>query len=179
MCLIAFLPIANNETSIVCSLDTKNREYKNSEILDLITKNNPKYQIQKTLKLSSFSLSSSNLRNYHYKNILAFGDMLHRVHPLAGQGFNMTIRDLRILTKIIENKIELGIQLDSLILDEFEKKTKDKNFIFSKAIDLIYESFNLDKKVQNKSFSKILKSIGKNKNLNNYFIKLADTGINF
>ncbi|MDC1345370.1 hypothetical protein N8195_04230 [Candidatus Pelagibacter ubique] len=50
---------------------------------------------------------------------------------------------------------------------------------FSKAIDLIYESFNLDKKVQNKSFSKIIKNIGKNKNLNNYFIKLADVGINF
>ena len=44
---------------------------------------------------------------------------------------------------------------------------------------LIYESFNLDKKVKNKGFSKILKGIGKNKNLNNYFIKLADTGINF
>ena len=39
--------------------------------------------------------------------------MLHRVHPLAGQGFNMTIRDLKILTKIIEDKIELGMQLDS------------------------------------------------------------------
>ena len=124
-------------------------------------------------------MSSANLRNYHHKNILAFGDMLHRVHPLAGQGFNMTIRDLKILTKIIEEKIELGMQLDSLIFDEFEKKTKDKNFVFSKAIDLIYESFNLDKKVQNKSFSKILKNIGKNKNLNNYFIKLADTGMNF
>ena len=60
-----------------------------------------------------------------------------------------------------------------------KKKTKDKNFVFSKAIDLIYESFNLDKKVQNKSFSKILKSIGKNENLKKYFIKLADTGINF
>ena len=124
-------------------------------------------------------MSSSNLRNYYHKNILAFGDMLHRVHPLAGQGFNMTIRDLKILTKIIEDKIELGMQLDTCILEEFEKKTKDKNFVFSKAIDLIYESFNLDKKVQNKSFSKILKGIGKNKNLNNYFIKLADTGMNF
>ena len=86
---------------------------------------------------------------------------------------------VRILSQIIDGKIELGIQLDSLILDEFEKKTKDKNLVFSKAIDLIYESFNLDKKVQNKSFSKILKNIGKNKNLNNYFIKLADTGMNF
>ena len=176
---IAFLPISSTETSVVYSMDIKNKKFDNSDVIDLINKNNPKYLINKIDKLNSFELSSSNLRNYYHKNILAFGDMLHRVHPLAGQGFNMTIRDLRILTKIIEDKIELGMQLDSQIFDEFEKKTKDKNFVFSKAIDLIYESFNLDKKVQNKSFSKIIKNIGKNKNLNNYFIKLADAGINF
>ena len=176
---IAFLPISNIKTSVVYSIDIRSKKFDDSDVIDLITKNNPKYKINKIAKLNNFKLSSSNLRNYYHKNILAFGDMLHKVHPLAGQGFNMTIRDLRILTKIIEDKIELGIQLDSFILDEFEKKTKDKNFVFSKAIDLIYESFNLDKKVQNKSFSKILKSIGNNKNLNNYFIKLADTGINF
>ena len=104
--------------------------------------------------------------------------MLHRVHPLAGQGFNMTIRDLRILSEIIKEKIELGIQLDTSVLIEFEKKTKDKNFIFSKAIDLIYEIFNFDKKIKNKNFSKTLKTIGKNKNFNDYLIKLADLGIN-
>ncbi|MDA8988278.1 FAD-dependent monooxygenase [Candidatus Pelagibacter ubique] len=176
---IAFLPISSTETSVVYSIDIKNKKFDNNNVIDLINKNNPKYLINKIDKLNSFELSSSNLRNYYYKNILAFGDMLHRVHPLAGQGFNMTIRDLKILTKIIEDKIELGMQLDSQIFDEFEKKTKDKNFVFSKGIDLIYESFHLDKKVQNKSFSKILKRIGKNKNLNNYFIKLADAGINF
>jgi 2-octaprenyl-6-methoxyphenol hydroxylase len=176
---IAFLPISNTETSVVYSIDTKNKKFDNSDVIDLINKNNPKYLIYKIDTLNSFELSSSNLRNYYYKNILAFGDMLHRVHPLAGQGFNMTIRDLKILTKIIEDKIELGMHLDSQIFDEFEKKTKDKNFVFSKAIDLIHESFNLDKEIQNKSFNKILKSIGKNKNLNNYFIKLADAGINF
>jgi len=176
---IAFLPISNTETSVVYSIDIKNKKFNNSDVIDLINKNNPKYKINKVAKLNNFKLSSSNLRNYHHKNILAFGDMLHRVHPLAGQGFNMTIRDLRILTKIIEDKIELGIQLDSLILDEFEKKTKGKNFFFSKAIDLIYESFNLDKKLQNKSFSKILRKIGKNKNFNDYFVKLADSGLNY
>jgi len=176
---IAFLPISNSETSVVCSLDTKNRNYNDSEVLDLISKNNPKYQIQKTLRLSSFKLSSSNLRNYHHENILAFGDLLHRIHPLAGQGFNMSIRDIKVLSEIIQNKIDLGMQLDSSILNEFEKETKNKNFLFSNSVDFIYEAFNFDKKIRSKSFNKILRIVGKNKNLLDYFIKLADRGLNF
>ncbi len=176
---IAFLPISNTETSIVCSLDIKNRKYNDSEVFDLISKNNPKYEIKKILKLNNFNLSSSNLRNYHYKNILAFGDLLHRVHPLAGQGFNMTIRDIKVLSGIIQNRIDLGMQLDSSILKKFEKETKNKNYIFSNSVDFIYEVFNLDKKIKNKSFNKILKIVGKNKYLLGYFIKLADRGLNF
>ena len=176
---IAFLPISNNETSIVCSLDTKNKKYNDSEVLDLISKNNPKYQIKEILKLSSFNLSSSNLRNYHHENILAFGDLLHRIHPLAGQGFNMIIRDIKALSKIIQNKINLGMQLDSSILNEFEKETKNKNFLFSNSVDFIYETFNFDKKIKSKSFNKILKIVGENRNISNYVIKLADRGLNF
>jgi len=176
---IAYLPISNSETSIVCSLDTKNKKYNDSEIFDLISNNNFKYQIQKILKLSNFKLSSSNLRNYYHENILAFGDLLHRIHPLAGQGFNMTIRDIKVLSEIIQNKIDLGIQLDSSILNEFEKKTKNKNFLFSSSVDFIHETFNFDKKIRNKNFNKILKIIGKNKKLSGYFIKLADRGLNF
>jgi 2-octaprenyl-6-methoxyphenol hydroxylase len=176
---IAFLPISNSETSIVCSLDTKNRKYNDIEVLDLINKNNPKYEIKKILKLSSFKLSLSNLRNYHHENILAFGDLLHRIHPLAGQGFNMTIRDIKVLSEIIQNKIDLGMQLDLSILNEFEKETKNKNFLFSNSVDFIYEAFNFDKKIKSKSFNKILRIVGKNKNLSGYFIKLADRGLNF
>jgi len=176
---IAFLPISKNETSIVCSLDTKNKKYSDGEVVDLICKNNPKYQIQKILKLSSFKLNASNLRNYHHENILAFGDLLHRIHPLAGQGFNMIIRDIKILSGIIQNKIDLGMQLDSSILSDFEKETKNKNFLFCHSIDFIYEVFNLDKKTKNKNLSKFLKIIGKNTSFTSYFIKLADKGLIF
>jgi len=176
---IAFLPISNNETSIVCSLDIKNREYNDSEVLNLIKKNNPKYQIQKIHKLNNFKLGSSNLRKYHHENILAFGDLLHRIHPLAGQGFNMTIRDIKILSEIIQNKIDLGIQLDASILSDFEKETKNKNFLFSNSIDFIYEVFNLDRKIRNKGINNILKIIGRNTSLTNFFIKIADKGLNF
>ena len=174
---IAFLPISKSETSIVCSLDTKNRKYNDSEVLDLINKNNPKYQIKGILKLSSFKLSSSNLRNYQHENILAFGDLLHRIHPLAGQGFNMTIRDIKVLSEIIQNKIDLGMQLDSSVLNQFEQETKNKNFLFSNSVDFIYEAFNFDKEIKSKSFNKILRIIGKNKKLSKHFIKLADRGL--
>ena len=176
---IAFLPISNSETSIVFSLDTKNREYKDSEVLELIRVNNPKYQIKKILKLSSFKLHSSNLRNYYHQNILAFGDMLHRIHPLVGQGFNMTIRDIKILSEIIQNKINLGMQLDQSVLFEFEKETKNKNFLFSNSVDFIYEVFNFDKKIESKNFNNILKAIGKNTKLTSHLIKLADKGLKF
>ena len=81
--------------------------------------------------MNSFELKSLNLRSYYHKNILAFGDLLHRVHPLAGQGFNMTIRDTKILLEIIKKKLDLGLSLDSSVNSEFQKKIKHKNFIFS------------------------------------------------
>ena len=176
---IAFLPISNKETSVVCSFENKKVKFSDNDIIDLIKKHNPKYTIKKILKLSIFKLTSSTLRNYHNKNILAFGDLLHRIHPLAGQGFNMTIRDIKVLSEIIQNKIDLGLQLDISIIDDFINKTKYKNFLFLSIIDLIHETFNLEKKTKGENFSKILKFFGKNKNLNNYFIKLADRGLNF
>ena len=175
---VAYLPISNSETSIVCSLEVKNKKYTDNEIINLIKDNNKKYKIKKFMKLNKFKLQSSILRNYYYKNILAFGDLLHKVHPLAGQGFNITIRDIKVLSKIIQNRIDLGMQLDPFIFEEFEKKTKHSNFIFSSGIDFIYEFFNFDKKNNNKNLNKILRYIGKNKNLNNTFIKLADNGLN-
>ena len=36
----------------------------------------------------------------------------------------MTIRDIKILSEIIQNRIELGLQIDTSILSDFEKQTK-------------------------------------------------------
>ena len=173
---IAFLPISKTQTSVVCSLDIKNKEYNKRDIYDLIKKHNPKLKIKNYFELNRFKLKSSSLRNYYHDNILAFGDSLHRVHPLAGQGFNMTIRDINILSRIIQERIDLGLQLDSFILKEFENKTKHMNFIFSSGIDFIYEFFNFDKKINNKKLTKTLRFFGNNKMLKDTFIKFADLG---
>jgi 2-octaprenyl-6-methoxyphenol hydroxylase len=174
---VAFLPISNTKTSVVCSLDTMNKNYNDIEILELINKYNPKFEIKKNSKFVSFPLKSSNLKKYYHANILAFGELLHKIHPLAGQGFNMTIRDIKDLSEIIENKLDLGLQFDSSILKEFQIKTQSRNFIFSSGIDFIYELFNFDKKREGKNINKILQYLGSNKNFINSIIKFADKGI--
>ena len=172
---IAFLPISNTQTSIVYSLRNKlnNNKY---DIKKLIHRFNPKYEIIKINSISKFKLNLSNLRNYYKNNILAFGDLLHKIHPLAGQGFNMSLRDIKCLSQLIDEKTDLGLDLDTTICHEFEKKMKDKNFIFSVGLDWIYEIFNIESKTKNEVLIKSINFLGKNKFLNSFFKKYADEG---
>ena len=172
---LAFLPISNTETSIVYSIHSP-QNLKNTSINELIKKYNFKYKVNKIKKIQSFELKFFLLRSYYHKNILAFGDLIHRIHPLAGQGFNMTIRDIKILLDIINEKLNLGLPLDSSIGNQFEKKLKHKNYIFSNSIDLIYEFFNVERKNTNGFLSKSVKVIGRNKFINKIFTKIADRG---
>jgi len=175
---LAFLPISNKKTSIVYSVhNSNNREDEN--IKKLIQDKNFNYKIRHIEKINSFELKSLNLRSYYHKNILAFGDLLHKVHPLAGQGFNMTIRDIKVLSQIIKKRLDVGLLLDSSVNAEFQKKIKHKNFIFSNSIDLIHEFFNIERKTKTNFLSKSVKLIGNQPSINRIFTKIADRGVLF
>ena len=173
---LAFLPISDKETSIVYSVKNA-AKIKQEHLIELIHLHNPKYKIKEIKKISSFQLLSVNLRNYYHKNILAFGELIHKIHPLAGQGFNMTVRDIKILIDIIQNKVDLGLPLDISVNEEFQKKTKHKNFIFSNGIDFIYEFFNYEGQINNSFITRSLKFLGKNNYLNNSLKIIADKGL--
>ena len=172
---LAFLPISEFQTSIVYSV----RGDQKIDFKNLIRFYNKFYNILHIKNFSKFELQMSNLRNYYYGNVLAFGDLLHKIHPLAGQGFNMTLRDIKIFSEIVQKKLNLGLPLDKSVNDEFEKKSKHINYIFSNGIDFIYEFFNFESKTKSKIFSKTVKFLGKNSNLNKKFIKIADNGFLF
>jgi len=173
---IAFLPISNTQTSVVYSLRKKNSE-DNFDVKNLIRKYNPIYSITKINDCSRYELKSSNLRKYYKNNVLAFGDLLHRIHPLAGQGFNMSLRDVKLLSDLIDDRINLGLDIDSSICREFQKNSQDKNYIFSAGIDLIYELFNFESKINSNLVSKSINFIGKNKFINSFLKKFADHGL--
>ena len=170
---LAFLPISQNETSIVYSIRKKEKiDFKNC-----VKSHNKKYSIMSFSKINKFKLTSSNLRNYYKKNILAFGDLLHRLHPLAGQGFNMTLRDIKELLEIVNFKLDHGLDLDNSICIDFEKRMKHKNYLFSNGIDFIYEYFKFENKLRSSFLSNQLKIIGSNKKINSFFTKVADRGL--
>ena len=175
---IAFLPISNTETSVVYSIPNYIIETKKN-IEKLIRDKNIKYKIKNLEKINNFEINFLNLRSYYHNNILAFGDLLHTIHPLAGQGFNMTIRDIKILLNIIRNKIEVGLAFDKSINIEFQNKTKHKNFIFSNGVDLIHEFFNIERKTNNKFLSRSVQFIGNYSKINKIFSKIGDNGALF
>ena len=176
---IAFLPISNYATSIVYSITKDKFDFSDDDIKNLIKKYNKYYVIKSFNKVEKFKLNFSILRNYYNKSILSFGDSIHRIHPLAGQGFNMTLRDTKVLSKIIQDRIELGLELDFGVYEEFEKKTKHLNYIFATGVDFIHEFFKFDNKSKKKYFNPILKLIGKNKYFNEIAKKYADQGLMF
>ena len=170
---IAFLPISPTETSIVYSI----RGNQEINLKDLIKKYNKKYEIIKFGQSSFFELNALNLRSYYFKNILAFGDLLHKLHPLAGQGFNMSLRDIKELTELIKFKLDHGLVINDSVCVEFEEKTKHRNYLFSSGIDFIYELFNFESSTQNKIFSKSIQLLAKNKFFNKSLQKIANNGL--
>jgi len=175
---IAFLPCSAEETSIVFSVQKKYL-LKINDIRNEILNSNPIFEVKGLDDLEKFDLKFSYSRKYIHKNILCFGDALHKFHPLAGQGFNMTIRDIELLNKIIEKKIECGLEIDNSILFEFQKKIKSLNYIFGIGINFINDFFKIDSLANGKLSKNIFKIFNRNTILKKYSIKFADSGINF
>ena len=173
---LAFLPVSDNKTSIVFSYIGKEKE--NDKILSLFKKYNYFYKVTKIHNIEKFDLDFSFLRNYTYRNILAFGDLMHRIHPLAGQGFNMTIRDIINLLEIIDNKTSLGLPIDISVAEEFQNRNKHFNYAYGKIIDTIYEFFKLDSKLNNSISIPIFNFLNKNQTFKKYSNIFSDRGLN-
>jgi len=178
---LAFLPISKNQTSIVFSIKNKSingpTNISEIELKKLILKNNQKYKISSMTNFENLNLKSKTLRNYYHNNILAFGDMLHQIHPLAGQGFNMTIRDIKVLLNLIRDRKNLGLPIDSSLCKNFEGKTKHLNFMFASGNDFIYEFFNYDNFYIKPFSKKIFKYLNNNKLFNKLAIEYSDKGL--
>ena len=170
---LAFLPLSDNQTSIVFS-NNSTKSIDKLSLLQIINKYNHHYKIKKISEVESVGIKFLVLREYFYKNILSFGDLIHKVHPLAGQGFNMTIRDIKSLSNILDENIKLGIDNGEIIAEKFQKDNKHINFMYGFGIDAINSFFKFDSKLQNNLSRPIFKILKGNKFLNKYATFLSN-----
>ena len=119
-------------------------------------------------------------KKYYQNRTLLFGDALHVVHPFVGQGFNMVLRDLFSLNKLLKNKINLGLDIGTNdILEELSNKIKPRNFMYSLGIDFIKNFFSFEKKSFQNIRNKILNRLNDNSFAKNLFFNLANRGFRF
>ena len=174
---IAYLPISLTRTSVVFSSSEKYKFLSNKSLKNYLKNYNQNYQKVVFGKIESFELSFLLQRKYVFNNILSFGDNLHKIHPLAGQGFNMNLRNIKNLTELINEKVELGLEVDKSVINIFEKKNKHLNILFASGIDFIHEFFKYDNNLKNNYKNKLIKILNKNKLFMSYASKFADKGL--
>jgi len=184
--IFALLPISKNKTSIVLTVKKKIIDTYKEKKQFFIKRNIINYsknffkRVKLVSKIESKDLIFFLKKKYFKNRILLFGDALHIVHPLAGQGFNMILRDLISLEKILKNKIKLGLDIGSSnVLSEFSTTMQPRNLIYSVGIDFFKNFFTIKKNLLKEPRNKIVKALGKNKILKSVFFNLANEGFKF
>ena len=166
---LAILPFSNNNFSFVWSVDIK---FIKKDINSVV-----KSKICEVLKTKKIQISnqqsyplSLNLKRTYYKNdILILGEGLHSVHPVAGQGFNLVLRDINKLQDMFKYYTRLGMSLKNTpALEEFTNNRKSENIITGIGIDLTHNFFK-----QNKLLDPFKETILKNISKNNTLKKIS------
>ena len=146
---LAILPYNNKKFSVVWSMGDHYFSTNKKNIKQYLAAKLKK--LLKTTKLTigdiqSYPLKLSLKRNYFKKNIIILGDGLHVVHPLAGQGFNLILRDIKDLAHLISYNLGLGLPIkDSNIPKEFSDNRKPENLLIGLGIDTTREFFKTNK----------------------------------
>ncbi len=178
---LAILPFSKNYFSFVWSVKKYFFENNAKKIINLV-----KNKITKLLNckqditvsnIQSYPISLGLRKQYYQKNILILGEGLHTIHPVAGQGFNLVLRDIKKLKEIIEYYVSLGISIrNSYALNDFYNSRKPENTIMSLGIDVTHSFFKQNKYLD--AFKEIiLKNIKNNEALKKISKIISNRGL--
>lgn len=79
-------------------------------------------QLEVTGPRWSYPLALSHARSYVGERIALIGDAAHAIHPIAGQGFNLGIRDVAALAELIVDHQRLGLDIGARdVLAHYER----------------------------------------------------------
>jgi len=172
---LAILPFQNKAFSTVWSVSNEFL-YNNKKKIKKILKEKIKLLIKvkniiNITNIQSYPINLNLKTKYFKKNILILGDGLHTVHPMAGQGFNLVIRDIKKLKELMSKTLNLGLLIkNSFILKDFYNSRKPENNLFGLGINLTNIFFK-----DNKYFAPLKKRILNNINKFSFIKKISQT----
>ena len=178
---LAILPFSKKMFSVVWSVKASYFNEKNKLINNILGSriknllNNPK--IINTERIQSFPINLNLKTKYFKNNVLILGDGLHSIHPMAGQGFNLVLRDIKKLYELMSRSLRLGLAIrNSFLLKNFYQARKPENTILGLGVNFTNMFFK-----DNKYFSpirkKILNNIGNFKFIRKISQIISDKGI--
>jgi 2-octaprenyl-6-methoxyphenol hydroxylase len=180
---LAILPFQKKAFSIVWSVTNKFFDVNKKNIKKILTEKLRVLLETKSIKnietIQSFPINLNLKTKYFKKNVLILGDGLHAVHPMAGQGFNLVLRDIKKLKELMSRTLTLGLLIkESFMLKDFYDSRKAENNLFGFGINLTNIFFK-----NNRYFSLLKKEILNNINKFSFIKKISqsisDKGISF
>ena len=156
---LAILPYQKKIFSIVWSISSKFFYVNKKNIKNILNeKIRTLLKIKNIKKITNLHTHPINLNlktKYFNKNVLILGDGLHSIHPMAGQGFNLILRDIKKLKELTSKTLKLGLLIkDSFILKDFYNSRKPENNLLGLGINLTNIFFK-----DNKYFPSLKKGI--------------------
>ncbi|WP_347453767.1 2-octaprenyl-6-methoxyphenyl hydroxylase [Acinetobacter thermotolerans] len=100
-------------------------------------------KFQKTGRRFSFPLSQVLAEKQAVGRVVLMGNAAHTIHPVAGQGFNLCMRDAYVLNRYLKEQLEQGNDLgDVQMLQDYEKsRLKDQQRVI-KFCDSVVRGFS-------------------------------------
>jgi len=93
----------------------------------------------------SYPLNFHLARGYVKPRFALAGDSAHGIHPIAGQGFNLGLKDAAALSQIILDAARLGLDIGSLdTLRKYERWRRFDSLVMAFAMDGLNRLFSND-----------------------------------
>ena len=93
----------------------------------------------------SYPLRLHLARSYVKDRFALVGDAAHTIHPLAGQGLNLGLKDVAALTETLLDAARLGLDYGRLdVLRRYERWRRFDSFVLAVATDSLNRLFSND-----------------------------------
>ncbi|MCU4677687.1 FAD-dependent monooxygenase [Catenovulum sp. 2E275] len=144
---IAFLPLYQNYANLIVyqtpanirKLSAKNQQDQQIQLKSLFANNLPEFTL---LESASFPLQKMSVSQSAKNGVILVGDAAHTIHPLAGQGVNLGIRDIAKLAKIIKMHQNNLTELQSeRVWHSYQRQRNADVQSMSGMMDIIFYAF--------------------------------------